>query len=104
VAGLAGVVGAAGVGIGLWLGELPDLPGPLPLLVWLVGFGWAVELLLWLPFVGRSVGLPGEGVGLPGDGVGLSGEGVGLPGDGVGLTGEGVGFPVCVGGPMRSTQ
>ena len=105
LAGAAGLVGVAGVVTGLGFDELPDLPGPfplpLPLSVWLFGFGWFVEPLFWLPallepwfpwlpFVGWSVGLPGDGVGLPGDGVGLTGEGVGLP--------------VCVGGPMRSTQ
>ena len=85
---LAGPVGTAGVVAGLGFDELPDFPGPLPLLLWLFGFGWFVELVFWLPgfwlpwFVGWSVGLPGDGVGLPGDGVGLPGDGVGLPGTG----------------------
>ena len=102
VVGLAGLVGVAGVVAGLGFDELPDFPGPfpLPLLVWLFGFGWFVEPLFWLPelllpelallpalllpelwfpwlpFVGWSVGLPGDGVGLA----------------------------VCFGGPMSSTQ
>ena len=55
VVGLAGAgpVGVAGVVAGLGFDELPDFPGPLPfplpLLVWLFGFGWFVEPLFWLP-------------------------------------------------------
>ena len=49
LAGAAGPVGVAGVVAGLGFDELPDFPGPLPLLFWLFGFGWFVEPLSWLP-------------------------------------------------------
>jgi hypothetical protein len=107
LAGAAGPVGVAGVVAGLGFDELPDFPGPLPLLFWLFGFGWFVEPLswlpellfpelfpelllpeLWLPWLPELFWFPW----LP-----FVGWSVGLPGDGVGLS-------VCFGGPMRSTQ
>jgi hypothetical protein len=101
LAGEAGPVGVAGVVAGLGSDELPDLPGPLPLPLWvgLFGFGWFVELLFWLPELLLLPALLLPELWLPwfpvvGWSVGWS---VGLPGDGVGL-------PVCFGGPMRSTQ
>ena len=103
LAGVAGLVGVAGVVAGLGFDELPDFPGPLPfpfplpLLVWLFGFGWLVEPLFWLPGLVFPELLLLPALLLPELWLPFVGWSVGLPGDGVGLS-------VCFGGPTRSTQ